>query len=257
LDTTVSPDTYDRGDSLTVLNYLIHNYSEAAWNNNVNMGVYLSTDDWVATNDRLISSRSWNGSLAAKASIRINAGTPLPTIPDDICGSWPGGSDYWVGVVLNVSDANTGNNDTSGWDAARIHINACDYYEADDTWQQASWLYSGQPQIHDIIPTNDVDWAKFTLSELSGVRLETAGSDGDTRLWLYDDGDLTVSIDYDDDDGVGYFSRIDTCLPAGTYYVKIDEYGNNDKISDYTLSLTTGLGTVGTCEGVYVPLVLR
>ena len=32
-------------------------------------------------------------------------------------------------------------------------------------------------------------------------------------------------------------------LPAGTYYVKIDEYGNNDEIATYNLALTV----VETC----------
>ena len=255
LDVNISPATYDRGDPLTSLNYLIHNNSEATWNSTVNMGVYLSSDDWISTSDQQISSRSWSGSLAPKASIRINAGTPLPSIPSDLCGTWPGGSDYWIGIVLNVSDADTNNNDTSGWDAAAIHINACDYYEVDDTWSQARWLYDSAPQTHDIIPANDVDWARFSLSGLRGVRLETWGSSGDTRMWLYDNS--LTQIDYDDDGGAGTFSLIDTCLPGGTYYVKIDEYGQNDKIYDYVLSLTTGFGSVGTCEGIYLPEVLR
>jgi V8-like Glu-specific endopeptidase len=250
LDVNVLPDTYDRGDPLTTLNYLIHNGSEATWNNNVDLGVYLSTNDSISTSDRQISTRSWSGSLAAKASIRINAGAPLPSIPADICGAWPGGSVYWLGIVLNIADSNTSNNDTSGWDAALIQINACDYYEVDDTWSQASWLYNGQPQTHDIVPVNDVDWAKFTLSGRRGVQLETAGSSGDTRMWLYDSS--LTEIDFDDDDGEGYFSRIDTCLPAGTYYVMIDEYNRDAKVYDYTLALTAG-----TCEKVYLPLVLH
>ncbi len=36
-------------------------------------------------------------------------------------------------------------------------------------------------------------------------------------------------------------------LPAGTYYVKIDEYGNNDEIASYNLALTV----VGACGDAY------
>ncbi|MGD1993923.1 MAG: trypsin-like serine protease [Anaerolineae bacterium] len=248
LDTNVSPTTFDRGDPLTALNYLIHNYSEAAWNGNVDVSVRLSTNDYISTSDTEIDARSWNGSLASRESIRINAGGGLPSIPGDICGTYPGGSDYWIGVILDTADANMGNNDTSGWDAAAIHVNACDAYENDDTWSQASSLYDGLAQTHDIIPATDVDWATFTLAERSLVILETEGLSGDTRMWLYDSG--LWEIDYDDDDGAGYFSRMQTMLPPGTYYVKVDEYGNNDKIHDYELHF------YALSEISFVPLVL-
>jgi hypothetical protein len=237
------------------LNFLLHNYSEAAWNSTVSLGVYLSTDDQITSADQQIGNTSWSGSLAAKASILIDFGTSLPSIPSDVCGAWPGGSDYFIGIILNLGDANTSNNDTSDWDAAPIHINACDEYEVDDTWSQASWMYNGQNQLHDIIPATDVDWVKFTLNGVQGVRLETTGSSGDTRMWLYDSN--LDEIEYDDDGGAGYFSRIDACLPAGTYYVMIDEYEQNDKINDYTLSLMAEGIDVGTCAEVFIPFVVH
>ena len=43
---------------------------------------------------------------------------------------------------------------------------------------------------------------------------------------------------YDNDRGVGGFSRIDvSTLPAGIYYLKIQEYGNNGRIADYRLKV--------------------
>ncbi len=80
---------------------------------------------------------------------------------------------------------------------------------------------------------------RFTLTQPSGVVLETAGASGDTEMWLYDS--ALSQLNYSDDDGVNLFSRIErTCaaspLPAGTYYVKVSEYNNNDPISSYTLS---------------------
>ena len=51
--------------------------------------------------------------------VPLNAGAPLPSIPADLCGAWPGGTTYWIGLIANVTDANTSNNDTSGYDAAR------------------------------------------------------------------------------------------------------------------------------------------
>jgi len=60
-------------------------------------------------------------------------------------------------------------------------------------------------------------------------------------MWLYDNG--LNELEYDDDDGAGAFSRIDRlcdvdALPTGTYYVKIDEFGNNAEIPSYDVSFT-------------------
>lgn len=122
-----------------------------------------------------------------------------------------------------------------------------DSYEPDNTYSQANWIYDGSLQTHSIIPADDVDWVKFLLSEESEVVIETSGSSGDTRMWLYNSG--LTQLEYDDDGGTNTFSRIDRicsvdALPAGTYYVKIDEYGNNDEIRSYDITLT-----VNGCEG--------
>lgn len=250
LDMNVTPTTYDRGDPITVMDYMIHNYSSAAWNSSVTLDIYLSTDNLITPADRKINTRTYTGSLAAKGSVRVNASGP-PSIPADLCVS---SQSQWIGFILSISDANTANNDSSSWDAAPIQINRCDSYEVDDTWSQAKWLYSGTPQTHDIVPVTDIDWAKFSLSGLSGVVLQTAGSSGDTRMWLYNSS--LSQIDYDDDSGIGTFSKIETCLPAGTYYVKVDEYGNNAKISNYSLSIATGQN-IGACSKLFVPAVMR
>lgn len=122
-----------------------------------------------------------------------------------------------------------------------------DSYEPDNIYSQANWIYDGSPQNHSIVPADDLDWVKFSLSEESEVVIETSGSSGDTRMWLYDSS--LIQIDYDDDDGPGLFSRIDRecgvdALPAGTYYVKIDELGNNNEIQSYDITLT-----VSECGG--------
>ncbi len=121
-----------------------------------------------------------------------------------------------------------------------------DSYEPDDTSSQAQWIYSGSPQTHTIVPAGDVDWVKFSLGAESEVVIETSGPYGDTRMWLYDSS--TNQLEYNDDGGSGLFSRIDRvcgtdALPAGTYYVKIDEYGNDDEIPSYDIAFTV----VQTC----------
>ena len=112
-----------------------------------------------------------------------------------------------------------------------------DSYEPDNNKNEAKLIISGQQQTHSIVPADDQDWLSFTLSTSSDVFIETSGISGDTRLWLYQS-DGTTQIEYDDDSGSGTFSYIDCNLNAGTYYIKMDEYGNNSEIAAYNISLT-------------------
>ncbi len=130
-----------------------------------------------------------------------------------------------------------------------------DSFEPDNSSAQAKTIISGLSQTHSIYPVADQDWVTFTLPNNSAVTIETSGlSTSDTRMWLYNN--TLTQLAYNDDinlqDG-NLFSRIDfTCdgtpLSAGTYFVKIDEYGNNNIINAYTLSLT-----VTPCVDIYEP----
>jgi len=116
LDVNISPGTVTAGSALSSMNYLVHNYSLAAWSGTVNVSVYLSTNNTVSTSDTLLQTGSFSASFSAKSSVILNLSTP-PTIPADTSGG-----NYWIGVILNVGDNNTSNNDTSGWDAAPITV---------------------------------------------------------------------------------------------------------------------------------------
>ncbi len=122
-----------------------------------------------------------------------------------------------------------------------VTAGAClpDDFEPDDLNTQANGIGSGIPQAHNICPIGDEDWVTFTLAEESGITLETSGPSGDTRMWLYDSG--LTQIEYNDDGGAGLFSFIDrTCgvdaLPAGFYYVQVDEFGDNHEIASYQIA---------------------
>jgi len=118
-----------------------------------------------------------------------------------------------------------------------------DAFESDDTPQQAQPIgVNAGPQTHTIHAASDVDWAAFQLDAAADVVIETRGASGDTRLWLYGSDPSTAPIEFDNNDGVGSFSVIvragDQALAAGTYYVKVDESGNNALVGNYTLSVT-------------------
>ena len=63
----------------------------------------------------------------------------------------------------------------------------------------------------------------------------TINSSGDTRMWLYNK--YGNQIAYNDDGGTNYLSKITQTLDSGTYYIKIDEYGNNNIISSYDIRI--------------------
>ena len=140
---------------------------------------------------------------------------------------------FTVLILLSLITAPTG--------TARAHPEAAtNDYEPDNSSGQARSITSGTPQTRSIVPKTDVDWIKFQLPVTSGVLLETSGTlFADTRISLYD-GSLTP-IEYNDDDGIDFFSYIDRLcavdpLPAGTYFVKVEEFSNDAEIPTYHLA---------------------
>ena len=89
---------------------------------------------------------------------------------------------------------------------------------------------------YDINPVGDVDYVKFYVPCRMEVEIETSGpSGGDTVIELYDE-DL-VLIERDDDGGTGYYSYISQTLSEGYYYVRVNEYGNDDTLYNYDLEI--------------------
>ena len=136
-----------------------------------------------------------------------------------------------------------------------VTATAGDDHEPDNSWDQAAVISDGVPQNHSIAPVGDEDWIKFTLSEESEIVLESAGLTGDTRMWLYD-GNLNL-IEFNDDDGTGLFSLIGRecgvdALVAGTYYVQIDEFNDNDEIASYEISMSIVQSCLPGSDNFYI-----
>jgi hypothetical protein len=161
--------------------------------------------------------------------------------------------DWTTGNVWGAVEA-AGSGNTWRTVIKSLEMGGCgpDGFEPDDSSGQASPISSGVPQTHDICPVGDEDWVRFDLPSQSAIILETSGSGGDTRMWLYDSG--LNQIEFDDDGGSSLFSRIDrTCgadpLAAGTYYVQVDEFGDDDEIGFYNLTYTLVESCSGGCVG--------
>ncbi|MFC1584508.1 DVUA0089 family protein [Fibrobacterota bacterium] len=131
-----------------------------------------------------------------------------------------------------------------------------DSYEPDHDIVNAKQITAGVQQARSLYPAGDEDWVSFTLDSTSDVYLETSGTPGgDTEMWLYDN--TLTELAYDDDNGTDTYSFIQqTELAAGTYYVTITDYGNNDVLDPYYLDLlvfTIGSGPRLTSATYYAP----
>jgi len=113
-----------------------------------------------------------------------------------------------------------------------------DAYEPDNSYPEAKTIISGVQQVHSINPAGDNDWVTFTLTDYADIILETSGSgEDDTVLYIYDSTG-TNQIGYNDDGAFNLYSRISMTLGPGTYYARVEEFGNNDIINTYYLNLT-------------------
>ena len=229
LDNNVAP-----GGGVTIeYNVLNAGFSTAS---NVRLEFYLSTNDYISAYDIHLGSDVYD-SLAdwsfenSTSTFTVPATTPLGV--------------YYAGWLLTTDTAEYNMDDnqvviTSEQVTVSAASCAPDVFEPDDSDSEASSIAHNSNQTHNICPADDEDWLTFTLADDSGVVLETTGVSGDTRMWLYDAG--IGEIEFNDDGGSGFFSRIDReCgvdhLAAGTYYVKVDEYGNDEEIESYNISL--------------------
>ncbi|MEQ8768854.1 MAG: trypsin-like serine protease [Planctomycetota bacterium] len=115
LDVNAGGTYFPRGGYITGVNYLTHNYSKVGRSGTVNTRVYLSTNDNISSSDTLVQSHYFNWSFGSKSSVRVNASSVY--VPTNLSPGW-----YYLGVIVQDSDAELGNNDSDGQDAVRVYI---------------------------------------------------------------------------------------------------------------------------------------
>jgi hypothetical protein len=118
------------------MNFLVHNYSSASRNGTVGLTIYLSTNNIISTSDTSLGSTAFLWDFGPKSSVRVNVSTP-PTIPIATAAG-----NYWIGVILNIADANVNNNDSSGQDAGALAVQAVPVPPAPTNVQASDGTYS-------------------------------------------------------------------------------------------------------------------
>ncbi len=109
-----SPGTVRAGNRLNSMSYVVYNHSSSSWLGTVGVDVYLSTNDFISTSDILIDRHYFMCSLGPKEKVTITVSNP-PRIPWYLFGG-----NYWLGVMLDISDHDTSNNFSQKQDAAHI-----------------------------------------------------------------------------------------------------------------------------------------
>jgi hypothetical protein len=126
----------------------------------------------------------------------------------------------------------------------RVSWKPRDVYESDDSIATAKIISNRQAQNRSIDVVGDEDWAKFTIPS-GGARNIQINSSFDTQLWLYRGGDMQ-ELAYDSANGAGDDSIIQVAtLPAGAYFIRVRDYGNDDTIQDYQLYADWTVGAIG------------
>ncbi len=101
-----------------------------------------------------------------------------------------------------------------------------DRYEPDDSIAQAKPIDpNGTHQTHSFHTSTDVDYISFSAEPGIGYTIETGNLQGgcDTTIYLYDE--EGEELEYDDDAGEVYASRIVWNAPVtATYYVRVEEF---------------------------------
>ena len=231
LDMNVSPGAVASGSALTTADFLLFNNSSASWSGEVTFDIYLSTNQTISTGDTYLQTRFWNGTLAAGATIRLNANSVPPVLPPGTAAG-----NYHVGAILTVADSDDTNNVTRADDTAPLAVTG-GTPPVNDNWASAIGLNLApasvngtnvnatiEPSEPDTETAGATVWWFYRAQGNGTLTVNTSGSDFDTMLHVYEGFEsgsglpgLTLVAD-DDDSGEGTLSQVSFPVIGDKYY---------------------------------------
>lgn len=116
INVKVEPREITVNSTLESLEFYLHNYSSVANNGEIKIEIYLSDNNVVSINDKLIHTYTINTNFPALKSYRF-APSDKPRIPIDVK---PG--EYFVGIRININDFDTINNCTVSYDCDTLRV---------------------------------------------------------------------------------------------------------------------------------------
>lgn len=234
----VSPTTITAGSTPTSMSFVLHNYSSQSWDSSTTYEVCISSNETISKQDRCLSPYTYQGNIAPKKSVLVNV--PSTAIPVDLRGA------YYMGVVLNSNDADTNNNDSSGWDAARITISSPP--PAVFTIDRTSLSFAGTQGK----PITKVENLRLTFDGVTGtswtattsanwIKLDKRSGTGSTTVGVSVD---TTGLGANVPDGTIQFNAPGANPSSRTVTVKLDLTPPQLEIEPTTIQLNATLGEV-------------
>ena len=91
----------------------------------------------------------------------------------------------------------------------------------------------GQSERYEFEPEGEVGWYQFSVDRESSYRIDVMSSGGDPIIYIWNSGDLSSPLDFDDDGGAGTNARLELFLDAGLYYLSIRDL--NEETGTFSL----------------------
>lgn len=189
-----------------------------------------STDSVISTTDIEIGTDS----VAVLAAGTTSAESELVSI--STAGT------FWIGACVDnvVGEVVVNNQCSSGIQVAVSDGLMPDIFEPDDTQETANVINNNATQTHNLHIAGDEDWLSFNVSTpITDFIAETNGAlAGDTTLSIFDSSNQQIAFNDDKEAGVDLYSRVElVSLPAGQYFILINEFNATSTLASYTISL--------------------
>ncbi|MDX1413764.1 MAG: trypsin-like serine protease [Candidatus Promineifilaceae bacterium] len=197
LDVTTAPTNISAGSPLSSMSFKVTNYSSASHNGSVNLTMYLSTNDIISTADTALGSTSFSYNFAPKSTVNVNVSVP-PTIPAATASGT-----YYIGVILDIADNDTGNNASSGQDASMINVQAAAIPAAPLNVLASDGTYADRVQVTWNSSSGATDYELYRAPSAGGIKTLIANPSA------------TTYNDFTADFGPTYYYWVKACNTSG------------------------------------------